>query len=186
MSLSLPQKLVALEQALSGQQLRHAFGGAIALAYWTLDPRGTGDIDLNIFVPAADCADALRALPEGVAQPPGTVEEVQRKGQNRLWWDQTPIDLFFDNLPVHAEAARNVKRVPFEGIQIPILGPTELAVFKAMFARTRDWADIEAMLEAGTLDPDAVRKPLRSMLDADDPRFARLDEACRRSEELSG
>ncbi len=67
--------------------------------------------------------------------------------------------------------------MPFSGIRIPVLGPVELATFKTMFARTRDWADIEAMLAAGTLDGDAVRTTLETMLASDDPRFARLDEA---------
>ena len=43
-----------------------------------------------------------------------------------------------------------------------------------MFDRTRDWADIEAMAERGTLDFDAVRATLRRLLGDDDPRFARL------------
>ena len=51
-----------------------------------------------------------------------------------------------------------------------------------MFDRTRDWADIEAMLVAETLDLDAVRADLLTMLDADDPRLARLDEALRRAQ----
>jgi hypothetical protein len=62
-----------------------------------------------------------------------------------------------------------------------VLGPVELAVFKAMFDRTRDWADIEAMLAAGTLDLDAVRDTLATMLTSGDERFARLDEAARRA-----
>jgi hypothetical protein len=48
-----------------------------------------------------------------------------------------------------------------------------------MFDRTRDWADIEAMLERGTLDLEAVRKTLRTMLDAGDERFERLEQAAR-------
>ena len=32
----------------------------------------------------------------------------------------------------------------------------DLAVFKAFFNRTKDWADIEAMIEAGSLDGDRV------------------------------
>jgi len=54
-------------------------------------------------------------------------------------------------------------------------------VFKAMYDRTRDWADIEAMLGASTLDLDAVREGLGEMLPPHDPRFARLDEALRRA-----
>jgi hypothetical protein len=91
------------------------------------------------------------------------------------------VDLFFDYVPFHAEAARNRRTVPFEGTQIPVLGPTELAVFKVMFDRTRDWADIEAMAEAGTLDVDAVRSALAKLVEDDDPRLARLDEAVARA-----
>ena len=178
--MTLPERLVALHRALARRRIPHAFGGAIALAYWTLSPRGTIDIDLNIFLPAEDCRRALRALPDGVAQPPETEDVVARDGQIRLWWDETPVDLFFDYVPVHADAARNRKTVPFAGTEIPILGPVELAAFKAMFDRTRDWADIEAMVAAVSLDVDAVHETLATMLDPGDERFRRLDEAVRR------
>jgi hypothetical protein len=178
---TLPERLVALHRSLTRARLPHAFGGAIALAYWTLDPRGTSDIDVNVFIPATDAARALAALPAGVDQPPGTPDTIARDGQVRLWWDGTPIDLFFDYAPVHAQAARNRRMVPFEGIRIPVLGPVELAVFKVMFDRTRDWGDIEAMAERGTLDFEAVRDALHGMLDEDDRRLGRLAELERSS-----
>ncbi|MGI8441059.1 MAG: hypothetical protein ACR2NV_12860 [Thermoleophilaceae bacterium] len=181
MAPTLPERLVALHQALARRRIPHAFGGAIALAYWTLDPRGTSDIDVNLFVPAAEPARALLALPEAVAQPPGTPEAIARDGQVRLWWDETPVDLFFDYQPVHADAARNRRMVPFAGIQIPVLGLFELAAFKAMFDRIRDWADIEAMLGAATLDPERLRDTLRALISDDDPRWNRLDEVERRA-----
>ena len=71
--------------------------------------------------------------------------------------------------------------MPFLEASIPVLAPTELAVFKAMFDRTRDWADIEEMLAAATLDADAVREALAAMLGPGDHRLARLDEAVRRA-----
>jgi hypothetical protein len=175
--MTLPERLVALHRALARRRIPHAFGGAIALAYWTLDPRATSDIDVNVFLPASDAARALRALPPEVVQPEGTAEAIARDGQIRLWWDETPIDLFFDTVPVHDDAARHRRRVAFARAQIPVLGPVELAVFKAMFDRTRDWADIEEMLAAGTLDLDAVRQTLLTLLEAGDPRLARLEAA---------
>jgi hypothetical protein len=171
---TLAERLVEIHRALGRARLPHAFGGAIALAFWTRDPRGTNDIDLNIFIPAEDAARALAALPGGIDQPPGTADAIARDGQIRLWWEGTPIDVFFDYAPVHADAARNRRTVPFEGIRIPVLGPVELAVFKVMFDRTRDWADLEAMAERGTLDLDAVSVSLSGMIDEGDPRFARL------------
>lgn len=179
--MTLPERLVALHRALARRRIPHAFGGAIALAYWTLDPRATSDIDVNVFLPAADAGRALRALPPEVACPDGTAEVVARDGQVRLWWDETPIDLFFDAIPVHAAAARHRRTMPFARTKIPVLGPEELAIFKAMFDRTRDWADIEAMLAAETLDLDAVRVTLRTMFADDDHRFGRLEESLERA-----
>jgi hypothetical protein len=179
---TLPERIVALHRALARKRIPHAFGGAIALAYWTLAPRGTVDIDLNVFVPAADSAAVLEALPAAVARPEGTATAIAADGQVRLWWDQTPIDLFFDYVPVHADAARRSRTVPFAGTRIPVLGPIELAVFKVMFDRTRDWADIEAMISANTLDLEALRATLATMLEPGDARFDRLDEAVGRAE----
>jgi hypothetical protein len=136
---------------------------------------------VNVFIPAADASRALRALPEGVDVPPGTDETIAREGQVRLWWDETPVDLFFDTVPVHADAAAHRRTVPFAGTRIPVLGPVELTVFKAMSDRTRDWADIEAMLAAETVDLEHVRKSLSTMLADEDPRFARLGGAQERA-----
>lgn len=182
----LPERLIELHHALDRRRLPHAFGGAIALAYCTLDPRGTSDIDVNVFVPVDDYARVLDALPEGVARTEEDVVKLSRDGQVRLWWDETPVDLFLDYAPVHADAALNRRVVPFEDTRIPVLGPTELAVFKVMFDRTKDWADVEAMIAADTLDVDAVRDVLRSMLGSEDPRLARLDEAERLASTVGG
>ena len=67
----------------------------------------------------------------------------------------------------------------FADTPVPVLGPVELAIFRAMLNRTRDWADLEAMVAAQTLDVDAVRDALGTLQDQDDERFARLDEAVR-------
>jgi hypothetical protein len=177
--LTLPQRLIALDDLLEAAEIPHAFGGAIALAYWTRDPRGTSDIDVNLFIDAAGSEPALRALPPAVEWNSDAVTTIRDEGQIRLWWDETPLDLFFDYAPVHRRAAQHARLVPFEGTQIPILGPVELAVFKALFDRTRDWADLEAMAGAGTLDSEAVREVLLEMLDPDDARLARLDAITR-------
>jgi hypothetical protein len=47
-------------------------------------------------------------------------------------------------------------------------------VFKAFFDRTKDWADLEEMQLAGTLDIEAVAGVLVHYLGPDDPRVARL------------
>jgi len=180
---TLAERLLALHEALSAARLEHAFGGAIALAYWTAEPRGTRDLDVNVFVGVDEAARVLAALPAGVARDEQDRARLERDGQVRLWWDGTPVDLFLDYAPIHAQAAERREWVPFEGRTIPVLGPVELATFKAMFDRTKDWADIEAMFAAGTLDAAAVRATLRLMLAADDPRRARLEAARRMADD---
>lgn len=180
--MTLAEKLLAIHAELESAGFEHAFGGAIALAYWTEDPRGTSDIDVNIFVPAEAAAQAVAALPEGIAHDDGDLAAIRDSGQVRLWWGETPVDLFFDYERLHAEASRHRRLVPFAGERIPVLGPVELAVFKAVFDRTRDWADIEAMLGAETLDVDAVRAHLIELLGPDDERLGRLATAVDRAD----
>ncbi len=179
--MTLAQRLVALHEALRRAGVPHAFGGAIALAFWTLDPRGTRDLDVNVFVPAEEAGVVLTRLPAGIVVPVDAVDLIAREGQMRLWWDDTPVDLFFDYAPIHAAAARNVQLVPFADTEIPVLGPVELAVFKAMFDRTKDWADIEAILAASSTSIGAIRAGLGAMLDDEDPRWSRLEAAARRT-----
>jgi hypothetical protein len=170
----LADRLLAVDDALSKAALAHAFGGAIALGYCTLEPRGTRDLDLNVFVTPERVREVFAALPEGVTVTALNVEQAERDGQVRVWWDDTPIDIFLDVLPLHGEIAREVRRVPFAGRTIPVLGCDALAVFKAMFDRTRDWADIEAMVDAKALDFEVVAQRIRGLDGEDSLRAGRL------------
>lgn len=174
--ISLVEKIVALSDALTEAEIPHAFGGALALAYCTEDPRGTRDIDVNAFVSTEQASRVLAALPAGVVVPRGTAEVVAADGQVRLWWDDTPVDLFLDYAPLHAQAARGCRAVPFAGRQISVLGPVELVLFKALFDRPKDWVDIAAVAEAGAVpDAAAVRRGLVALVGPDDSRVARWD-----------
>jgi hypothetical protein len=117
--MTLPQRLLSLHARLARAKIDHAFGGAIALAYWTLEPRGTRDIDINLFVAPSEAGPALTALPAAIARDEQTLEAISRDGQVRVWWEETPVDLFFSYQPLHEEAARNRRLVPFEGKEIP-------------------------------------------------------------------
>ena len=171
---SLVDRIVALETALSAARVPHAFGGALALAFHTEEPRGTRDIDLNAFVAGPDIESVFTALPAGVAWESKDVARGERDGQIRIFWDDTPIDLFFTTHAFHDVAHIHIERVPFAGITIPILGATELLVFKAFFDRTKDWADIEAMVQAGTADLHSALGWLVDLLGAADARILRL------------
>jgi hypothetical protein len=170
----LPARIVAVHRALHGADLPHAFGGALALAWCTERARGTIDIDLNVFVGVDRVADVLRALPTEVVATSAEVELLERDGQARLWWDRTPVDLFLDTTDFHRAAAGRCRWEDFGGVLLPFLSCADLAVFKAFFDRTKDWADLEEMAVAGTLDADRVVGVLVRHLGADDPRVAKV------------
>ncbi|MFU8815067.1 MAG: hypothetical protein ACNA7W_06960 [Pseudomonadales bacterium] len=174
--ISLPDKIVVLHEALAAAQLPHAFGGALALAWCTGRARGTIDIDVNIFVQPTQCGAVFAALPSGVRHTKNDIVTAQRDGQLRLWWERTPIDIFFSTTAFHIEAAGRARRETFMGRRVPFLACDDLAVFKAFFNRGKDWVDIEEMRAAGTVDLARVIGVLAGFLAADDERVVRLAE----------
>jgi hypothetical protein len=171
----LVDKLFAVHDSLAAKSLPHAFGGAIALAYCVEEPRGTRDLDVNIFCDAADARKVLKALPEGVEVSAGDIEKVERDGQTRLFWDGVPIDVFLNNLPLHQAVSAAVVWVPLEGRQAPVLDCASLVIFKAFFDRTKDWADIEAVAMATPEDIESAARTIADLVGEDDEAFARLD-----------
>jgi hypothetical protein len=171
---SLPEKMLAIHEHLQQAGIDHAFGGALALAWCTQQARGTIDVDVNVFVVPERTDEALAALPRGVVASAEARAHLARDGQARLWWGTTPVDLFFNTTPYHEAIAARVRWEPFAGAELPFLACEDLAVFKAFFNRTKDWADLEAMQEAGTLDVSAVVGLLATFLGNDDDRIARL------------
>jgi hypothetical protein len=171
-AISLPDKVLGIDRAL--RHVPHAFGGALALAYHA-EPRATIDIDVNVFVEPARAAVVLTPLAELGVDVTVDADALERDGQCRLMWDRTPLDLFFAYDPFHEAARRACVEVPFAEATIPILSADHLAVCKAVFARPRDWVDIEAMLADGTtLDIAEVLRWVARIAGDEDPRYARL------------
>jgi hypothetical protein len=171
---SLPDKILRLDAAFDAAGLPHAFGGALALAWCTQRARGTIDIDCNVFVEVAEAERVFAALPAEVARGPAELDVIQRDGQVRLWWDGTPVDVFLDTTDFHAQAAGRARREHFAGREVPFLSCSDLAVFKAFFDRTKDWADLEEMLAVDALDVDRVLGVLVRYLGPTDHRVERL------------
>ncbi len=111
----LTDQIVELHTALEQAGVPHAFGGALALAWCTQQARGTIDIDVNLFVDTTNADTVLDALPEAVVVTAADRNRIGRDGQTRLWWDTTPVDVFFNTTAFHAEAAGRVRFEAFAG-----------------------------------------------------------------------
>lgn len=165
--------MLAIDEALDA--VPHAFGGALALAYYA-EPRATVDIDVNVFVPADDAEVALEPLRTlGIDSDDATAATARAEGQVRLWWGSTPVDLFFSYDRFHDAAARAIRRVPFADSAIPILAVGHLIVCKVVFDRPQDWVDIAAMLESDApIDAAEVGRWVGRICGDEDPRYERI------------
>jgi hypothetical protein len=170
----LPEKMLEIHEHLQAARIDHAFGGALALAWCTQQARGTIDLDVNVFVGPERTDETLAALPDAVVASADDRALLVRDGQARLWWDTTPVDVFLNTTPFHEDVAARVRWEPFAGTRLPFLACQDLAVFKAFFNRTKDWADLEEMAAAGALDTSAVLDVLARYLGGDDERLERL------------
>ncbi len=179
MTTGLTAKIEQLHVALQAAGLPHAFGGALALAFCIGEPRGTKDIDLNVFVGVDRIDELVTALPDRVAVTDANRAQLQRDAQTRAWWDRTPVDLFLSNHPFHDQAEANRRQVRFAGVDdLPVLACADLAVFKAFFARPKDAVDVAAMAAAGAVDVIALERTVHALLGEDARRrfFDRVRE----------
>ena len=158
--------ILEMDAELTGLGVRHAFGGALALAYYA-DPRGTVDVDVNVGV-AYEYRMPLLAQLGGIGwhADDEAVRAASAAGTRlRQVGETVVIDLFFAFDDIHQMVLDRAVARPFfhagERHELRFLAVDDLVVFKVSFARSRDWADIEAIRDAGTvIDPDYVERQL--------------------------
>ena len=166
--------MVALHKALQTAGLAHAFGGALALAYYA-EPRPSADIDVNVFVPPAEWPRVRAALAPLGAEPER--EGPDEDGEVRLRCRHQEVHVFFSTDPLHAAMDEAVRELPCNGTVVPIVAPEHLVVRKAILDREKDWVDIEEILAATEpLNVIEIESWLQAMAGPTDPRLARLRE----------
>jgi hypothetical protein len=169
--LPLADKVVQVHRALDTAGVAHAFGGALALAYYA-EPRATVDVDLNIFRRPEEHR-VVAAVLEGLGAN-ADLPSVETTGQGRARWGRTPIDLFYAYLPFHDAMRTAARQVPFGDVTIPILSPEHLVVCKAVYDRPKDWLDIEQVLDSDpAVDREEITRWLSALVGPDDARYAR-------------
>lgn len=134
---SLSDKVTAVHRSLEEAGVPHAFGGALALAYYA-EPRETQDIDVNVFVPA-------------------------QQSEVKLDWEGTPVHFFFSCDPLHEEMERSIREVPFDDGTIPLVSPEHLIIRKTLLDRPKDRQDIEAILAVTPVDQEKINIWIRRL-----------------------
>lgn len=175
-ALSLPDKIAVVHRSLRSAEIPHAFGGAIAVAYYG-EPRMTRDIDINVFI-----SGERRAEINEVLEPLGLDTELEDRDlpdqeELRLGWEENSLHLFFSCDSLHEEMEHRLRIVPFADSTIPVVAPEHLVIRKAILDRIKDWIDIEQILVAtDPLDVGEIEDWLERMVGADNPRMKKLAE----------
>jgi hypothetical protein len=145
--------IVELHELFSKRGIGHAFGGALALNYYA-EPRGTNGVDVNVSVPFSDIESLIDELGElGFELDKPLAQAIPAAGV-RLHRGLDVVDVFSAFDAFHQRVIDDAQVFPFAWgggrIDLPFLSANDLIVFKLSFNRLRDWADVDAMLDAGT------------------------------------
>lgn len=156
--------VVELHRTLRKAGIAHAFGGALALAQ-VAEPRGTVDVDVNVFSPLEDIDAILGALAEINLHPEEAREQWVPIAGIRLRSEQRPypVDLFPSLDDGYAEIEARIVQHPFgpDRIRLPFLSAEDLAVFKLSFGRDKDWVDLRSIAASRPdLDADYMERQL--------------------------
>lgn len=169
----------AIADALAQSGVPHALGGALALGVAGV-PRGTKDVDVNVFVGVDELGvvfDALTGL--GIAIDRGAaIARARRDGMFVGDWDGMRIDVFVPSIPFSDEAARTRVSVTVDGWTGSFLSPEAITVFKLLFFRSKDLGDLAQLVAVrrDALDRAYVRRWLVEMMGEDDERVRRWDD----------
>lgn len=156
--------VVEIHRTLARAGLSHAFGGALALAY-VAEPRGTVDVDVNVFTPVDDLDTVLGVFGEIDLRPEEDrarwvpIAGIRLRRQDGPY----PVDLFASLDDRYAEIEARTVIHPFgpDNLGVPFLSPEDLAVFKLSFGREKDWVDLRSIASSQSdLDADYVERQL--------------------------
>ena len=171
---------IRVARALERAGLPYAVGGALALGAHGA-PRGTLDVDMNVFVEAVSLPATLAALREAGMDVDADAAQgdVARRGMFVGMVDGLRVDVFVPSIPFSWEAARTRVEMPLpEGGTAWFLSAEALLVFKLLFFRPKDLIDIArlAAFLGDRLDRAYVRAAIVEMMGDDDERVVKWDQ----------
>lgn len=173
----------ALADALESSEIPYAIGGALALAIAGV-PRGTADVDINVFVDEHQLEQVIDALVSvGVAiDASAATAQARRNGMFVGRWDGMRIDVFLPSIPFAREAHRTrIKISDDTGWSGWFLSAEAISVFKLLFFRGKDQVDLERLVAVRPeLDQAYVRRWIVEMMGEEDERTVRWDDMTRR------
>jgi hypothetical protein len=170
---------LAIAHALEQAGVPYALGGALALGAHGV-PRGTLDVDVNVFVDEAQLPRVLERLRDlGIELDlEAALARTKRDGMCVGRWAGMRIDVFVPSIPFSHEAGRTRVRLSDpSGDDVWFLSAEAIAIFKLLFFRPKDLADLERLsaVQGSDLDRAYIRRWIVEMMGEDDQRVGAWD-----------
>ena len=176
---SLVDAVAALVVALEHSGIDYALGGAVAYSAWA-EPRATRDIDVNLWLPPERLDEGFAVLERvGVSLDRDRARaEAAERGMFVGRLGEYRVDVFVPSVPFYGEALRRRVRTRVAHCDTWVLSADTLVVFKMLFYRPKDLADVGRLLQIqrGRLDAEFVRHWLVNMLGPEDERIETWDQ----------
>lgn len=167
-----------IAERLEARDVPYAIGGALAYGQYGI-PRATNDIDVNVFVTPDGLTDVLAALRDlGVeVDAADAVAAATDQGMFVARFAGMRVDVFTPSIDFAWEAQRTRVRHTVDGRGVWFLSAEALCVFKLLFFRNKDVADLERLIAVygDALDAGYVRARMIEMMGSDDPRVGTWD-----------
>lgn len=157
----------------------YALGGAIALACWA-EPRGTVDVDVSLYLSVDQHGETISTLYDVGAEFSAVEarESLSSHGFCRVEFLGRRLDVFLPISTIYELARPRRRRMPIGPRDAWVWDAETLCVFKMMFFRRKDLADVEAILRAqgSALDRSWVEHVLLDLYGQRDPRINQWHE----------
>ena len=169
----------ALVERLERARCDYALGGAIALSCWA-EPRGTVDVDVSRYLPVNDLGQTIATLHNVGAEFSSTEarESLTTHGFCRVEFQGRRLDVFLPISVIYEMARPRRQRRQIGPREAYVWDAETLCVFKMMFFRRKDLADVEAILrtQGAALDRAWVEAALLDLYGQRDPRISQWRE----------
>ncbi len=173
-----------IADSLEAAGVPYALGGALALGIWA-EPRGTLDVDVTTFLSPEEIDRVLSPLASlGASLDRAAAQSAWReRGMFQTRIDGLRVDVFCPDIALYQTARDRRRRIEFLGAPAWFWSPEDLLLFKMLYFREKDRADILRLLEIqrGRLDAVYVWNWLDQIFDDEEPRTRWLGEKLPRS-----
>lgn len=170
-----------IADTLEAASVPYAIGGAIAYGFFG-PPRGTFDVDVNVFVEPGESGRVLDALSAAglTFDRAACMKSAADRGDAQVYHGPMRVDLFFNSIPVHESAQKRAVVVSLQGRPLRVLSAEDTAIFKMLFFRGKDLTDLERLLASmgPKLDRAYVRDWLIATVGEADHRVQKWDQLC--------